>query len=138
MGLYSSAFVASQRRTLAQLKNVHGLAPSQFKGKAFEAEDSLFHECQRVEGGSCALVRHGSWRDASGAWSCYSKALGRDICMCNALKVEPAPRAIYGAGSAKRQVVSYPCVGLTKFKANYGQAGGPFTAGNATKYVLHP
>jgi len=83
------------------------------------------------------MIRKGNWRDASGKMSCWSKELGRDICICNVVEALP-PREVYSAGSAPRQVASFPCADVRKFKANYGQAGMPYTVGDAAKYVLKP
>ena len=54
------------------------------------------------------------------------------------MAVDGEPRAVYGPGSAPRQFARFPCADLTKFKANYGQHGKPYTGGDAAKYVMSP
>jgi len=139
MGLYDASFVysAAANATLRRMKNVHDVPPAVWKGFALKEEDALLKECQQLRGGSCAMIRKGNWRDASGKMSCWSKELGRDICICNVVEALP-PREVYSAGSAPRQVASFPCADVRKFKANYGQAGMPYTVGDAAKYVLKP
>jgi len=134
MGLYDAAFIAAEReKTLARVKNSANLSSAAFKRQALQDEDALLKACEAQTGHGCHEVRHGSGRDA-----CYSSAAGRHICVCNKVAVDGEPRAVYGPGSAPRQFARFPCADLTKFKANYGQHGKPFTGGDASKYVMKP
>jgi len=134
MGLYDAAFITSERSTsLARVRNSANVSSAKFKEQALKDEDALLHVCEQRTGHGCRDVRHGPGRDA-----CFSSSAGRHICVCNKVGVDGEPRAVYGLGSAPRQFAKFPCADLTKFKANYGQHGKPYTGGDSTKYVLNP
>ena len=112
MGLYDAAFLRARSDDVLELKNKRGAPALRWKVRGLGWEDKLFKVCDAQS--EDRPVRRFTRQ-------CYNATLKRRTCLCSKVDIAKQPERVYGEGSQPRQVWRYPCMDVSKFKANWAR-----------------
>ena len=110
MGLYDAAFLYKHQPALLTLKNANHAPATKWKARGFGWEDKLIKLCD-AESPDAPVRRF--------TRQCHNSTLGRRTCMCSTFTTDDERQAVYGEGSALRQVWRFGCADVVKYKANF-------------------